>query len=81
MLRRIVIAVLFSIVGYLVGAFGGGWLVSVLSHASDASVEGPMTGAFVTGPSLALLTFIITMIMKRPLRPEQLPGGRSRSPE
>jgi hypothetical protein len=81
MLRRILLAFLYSIVGYLVGAFGGGWLVSVLSHASDASIEGPMTGAFVTGPALAFLTFIVTLLIERPARPEQPRPGHSRSPE
>lgn len=81
MLRRILLAFLYSIVGYLVGAFGGGWLVNVLSRSNDGSLEGAMTGAFVTGPALAFLTFIVTLLIERPLRPEQSRHGRSRSPE
>ena len=69
MMRRVLIAFLYSIAGYLVGAFGGGWLVSVLSSASDASVEGPMTGAFVTGPAMALLTFIAAMLKSKRSHP------------
>ena len=40
-----------GLLGYALGAFGGGLLVSALSaNTHDPSVEAAMTGAFVTGP-------------------------------
>jgi hypothetical protein len=47
MLKRIGLSFLAAVAGYLVGAFGGGWLVSTFSGASDRSTEAAMTGAFV----------------------------------
>jgi uncharacterized membrane protein len=68
MARRILIALLATLAGYLVGAVGGGWLVSLLSsNTHDVSVEAAMTGAFVTGPLAALVAFIAGFILaKRP---------------
>ena len=69
-MRRFLIALLAALAGYLVGGFGGGWLVSVLSsNTHDVSVEAAMTGAFVTGPLTAVITFIAGFILlKRPPR-------------
>ena len=54
--KRIAITLLGGLVGYAVGAFGGGYLVSLLSSNShDRSVEAAMTGAFVLGPLAALV--------------------------
>jgi hypothetical protein len=70
MARRILIALLATLAGYLVGAVGGGWLISILSsNTHDVSVEAAMTGAFVTGPLAALVAFIAGFILaKRPQR-------------
>ena len=56
MLRRVGFGVLWAIPAYLVGAFGGGFLVSLLSsNTHDRSVEAAMTGAFVFGPLTGLI--------------------------
>jgi len=60
MLRRVGFGVLWGFVGYLCGAFGGGWLVSQMSsNAFDGDVEAAMTGAFVIGPLVGILAFVI----------------------
>ena len=58
--RRIAMALAWGAAGYLAGAFGGGYAISVLSSNShDGSVESAMTGAFVTGPLVALVAAIV----------------------
>jgi hypothetical protein len=58
---------LWGAVGYFVGAFGGGYAVSVLSsNTHDRSVEAAMTGAFVLGPICALISAIVGFIKTRP---------------
>jgi uncharacterized membrane protein YeaQ/YmgE (transglycosylase-associated protein family) len=69
MLKRIGLSFLAAIAGYLVGAFGGGWLVSTFSSSSDRSVEAAMTGAFVYGPVVACVAFIVTIIVTGRSRP------------
>jgi hypothetical protein len=60
MLRRVGFGVLWGFVGYLCGAFGGGWLVSQMSsNTFDRDVEAAMTGAFVIGPLVGILGFVI----------------------
>ena len=55
-MARFFIGILILIAGYVIGAVGGYALVSATtSNAHDPSVEAAMTGAFVTGPALALL--------------------------
>ena len=50
-MRRVGWGLLGAIGGYLIGAFGGGLAISVLSsNQHDRSVEAAMTGAFVLGP-------------------------------
>lgn len=66
-MKRFFIALLAGIAGYLVGAFGGGLLISSLtSNTHDASVEGAMTGAFVTGPLLGLTALIVAFVRFKP---------------
>ncbi len=63
MLRCIGIGLLFAIVAYLIGVFGGGYLVSLLSsNQHDKEMEAAMTGAFVFGPLAAIFGFVIGMI-------------------
>ena len=51
MSSRVLTGVLGGLLGYALGAFGGGFLVSALSsNTHDRSVEAAMTGAFVFGP-------------------------------
>lgn len=59
-IAKIGLALLSALVGYVVGGFGGGILVSLLSqNRHDKSVEAAMTGAFVTGPIVAVVAFIL----------------------
>lgn len=66
MLRSLAIGLGWAIAGYLIGAFGGGWLVTKLSsNMHDRSTEAAMTGAFVYGPALALIAFIVGFVRSR----------------
>jgi fructose-specific phosphotransferase system IIC component len=65
--KRFLLIVGSGIAGYLVGAFGGGYLVSVLTaNQHDAPVEAAMTGAFLTGPVTGLLTLVVVFMRIRP---------------
>lgn len=65
-MKRFGIALLSALGGYLVGAFGGGWLVTALSsNMHDRSVEAAMTGAFFFGPALAVAAFIAAVLWRR----------------
>jgi hypothetical protein len=60
MLKRIGIGMLWGFVGYVCGAFGGGWLVATLSsNTHDRELEAAMTGAFLFGPLVGLVAFAI----------------------
>ena len=60
MLRRLALGVLGAIAGYAIGLFGGMGLINLLSsNQHDRSVEAAMTGAFVVGPFMALVGFVI----------------------
>jgi hypothetical protein len=52
------LAFLIALGGYVAGALLGIGLVQLCSTKHDKSVEAPMTGFFVVGPLVALLTFI-----------------------
>jgi hypothetical protein len=69
MLRRIGLSLLAGIAGYIIGGFGGGWLVSTFSGSADRSTEAAMTGAFVYGPALACAAFIATLVFTGRSRP------------
>ena len=57
--------VLGGIAGYGVGLFSGMALVSVVSsNTHDKSMEVVMTGFFVTGPLMAVVGFIGTLIFR-----------------
>ena len=57
--------VLGGIAGYGVGLFGGMALVSVVSsNTHDKSMKVVMTGFFVTGPLMAVIGFIGTLIFR-----------------
>jgi len=58
--RRIGFGVLWAIPAYLVGAIGGGSLVYALTaNRHDRSMEAVMTGAFVLGPLVAVVAFLV----------------------
>jgi len=60
MLRRLVIGVLWAVPAYVLGAFGGGYLIYLTSaNQHDRSVEASMTGAFVLGPLVAVIGFLV----------------------
>lgn len=66
MLRSLAIGLGWAIAGYLIGAFGGGWLLTKLSsNMHDRSTEAAMTGAFVFGPAMALIAFIVGLVRSR----------------
>jgi hypothetical protein len=59
-MRRIGFGVLWGIAGYLCGAFGGGWLVTQMStNTHDRGMEAAMTGAFLFGPLVGLIAFVV----------------------
>ncbi len=61
-MKIFVLSLLAASCGYLIGVGGGILLVNLLSsNTHDKSVEAAMTGAFVTGPVAALLSFIVTL--------------------
>lgn len=67
MMRRLGIACAVAFAAYVGGAVAGGWLVARLtSNTHDASLEGVMTGAFLIGPLVSLLAFVITFAVTRP---------------
>jgi hypothetical protein len=69
MMRRIGFGLLWMIPSYLLGAFGGGYLLEVFSsNQHDRSVEAAMTGAFVFGPVAAVIGFIVGAVRTK-LRP------------
>ena len=67
-MKRFAIATLFALVGYLVAAVAGYFLIGMLSSNShDRAVEAAMTSALVLGPLGAVVAFVIGFIR----------GGRS----
>jgi hypothetical protein len=63
MVQIIALSGVALIVGYLVGLFGGMVLINTFSpNKHDKSVEAAMTSAFVIGPVVAILAFVITLV-------------------
>ena len=59
------LSILGGIAGYLVGLFDGMALVSMLSsNTLDKSMEIVMTGFFVTGPLVAVIGFVGTLVYR-----------------
>jgi hypothetical protein len=62
--RRIAIALLCGVLGYVAGAFGGGVVVSTFSsNTHDRALEAAMTGAFVFGPIAAVFASIAGFVL------------------
>ena len=60
MVRRLAIGFGCAVLGYAVGAAGGGLVVDELSsNVHDRSVEAAMTGAFAIGPLAAVVGFVV----------------------
>lgn len=69
MFKRLALSLTGAAIGYVLGALVGGWLISSLSSNShDRSLEAAMTGAFVTGPLVALVGGVIGFVTGRPRR-------------
>jgi hypothetical protein len=67
--KRIAMAVLGGVLGYVLGALGGGFLVSAFSsNTHDRSVEAAMTGAFVVGPLIGVLGALLGIWRSKPAR-------------
>jgi len=76
-MKRVVIALLCAIGGYLLGAFLGYGLITWLStNAHDRSVEAAMTGAFVFGPLGAVVASVAGFVLSR-RRPASPAGGEA----
>ena len=59
------LAVLAATGGYLIGLLGGMFLIEAYSsNQHDKSVEAAMTGAFVSGPLMATVAVIVTLIFR-----------------
>lgn len=54
MLKMLGLVIIAGVVGYMVGLFGGMFLVDAFStNTHDKALEAAMTGAFVIGPGIA----------------------------
>ncbi len=63
---RALISIASLIAGYLIGAFGGGWLISILSpNTHDRAMEAAMSGAFITGPIGAAIGLVAALALTR----------------
>jgi hypothetical protein len=66
-MRRLLIGFICATLGYVAGAFGGGYLVTVFSgNTHDPSVEAAMTGALILGPLGAVVALMIGVYLARP---------------
>jgi hypothetical protein len=73
--KRFLISLACGIAGYVVGAFGGGYLVSVLTpNTHDPSLEAAMTGAFAIGPVVGLIALIVGFVRSGPRAPRPNDG-------
>jgi hypothetical protein len=69
-LKTLGIALLFSVLGYVLGVFAGIGLVNVYSSAKpDKAMEAVMTGFFYVGPLGAVLGFLGALIYRARRRP------------
>ena len=77
-MRRLVRGFLWAVPAYFVGAFGGGYLVSVLSsNTHDRSLEAAMTGAFLWGPAAGLIGFVVGAMRTKDRGPRTDQGPRT----
>lgn len=64
MIRRMVFAFIGAVLGYVSGACMGYFVIQGFSsNMHDRPVEAVMTGAFLTGPLVAVMAFIIGFIL------------------
>jgi hypothetical protein len=63
-MKRFLLAVGVALIGYGMGVAVGMVLITQLSgNQHDRSVEAAITSAFVTGPALALASFVVALVM------------------
>ena len=59
------LATMAAINGYLVGLFGGMLLIETFSsNQYDKSLEAAMTGAFLIGPSMAVIAVVVLLVFR-----------------
>ena len=59
------LATMAAISGYLVGLFGGMLLIETFSsNQHDKSLEAAMTGAFLIGPSMAVIAVGVLLVFR-----------------
>lgn len=59
-------ALLAAILGYVVGLFGTMAAIELVSsNTHDKSMEAAMTGAFVGGPMIAVISVIVILALRR----------------
>jgi len=64
------VALLAAILGYVVGLFGTMVAIEVFSsNTHDKSMEAAMTGAFVGGPLIAIISVIVILVLRRKRTP------------
>lgn len=60
------VALLAGILGYIVGLFGTMAAIELFSsNQHDKSLEAAMTGAFVGGPLIAMLSVVVILSIRR----------------
>jgi predicted peroxiredoxin len=60
------VALLAAILGYIVGLFGTMAAIELFSsNTHDKSMEAAMTGAFVGGPLIAVISMITILVLRR----------------
>jgi predicted peroxiredoxin len=65
-MRTFGVALLATILGYIVGLFGTMAAIELFSsNQHDKSMEAAMTGAFVGGPLIAVISMITILVLRR----------------
>jgi hypothetical protein len=65
-MKTVGIAVLAAILGYIVGLFGTMAAIELFSsNQHDKSLEAAMTGAFVGGPLIAVISVLAILAFRR----------------
>ena len=60
------VALLSAILGYIVGLFGTMAAIEIFaSNTHDKSMEAAMTGAFVGGPLMAVVSVIVILALRK----------------
>jgi len=64
------VVLLAAILGYIVGLFGTMAAIELFSsNTHDKSMEAAMTGAFVGGPLIAVISVITILVLRRKWKP------------